>query len=246
MRFVLLAIALGLVSITTRAHAQSERDEALGVFEQAVSAYREGAFRRAATLFAAAYELHPEPVLLFNWARSLEQSDQDDDAMDAYRQYLELGTSAPDYEEAQRRLNALQREHATGEVASNEGELAWWARGEPEQDEAEPEPVDVRDPLIVTSGGAVLAAVGLGVGVGARRDNDLAADPRTTHERAVELVDQAQRRQRTANVLLVVGGAALLGGLVWTLVRIKSARGAEERETEVALVGTQLSVLHRF
>lgn len=235
--FVLLAAG--------QADAQGEREQALRVFGEAVEAYEAGGYDRAATLFAAAYELHPEPVLLFNLARSLEKAGDTERAEDAYRRYVALGDELPDQAEASERLEALERERATGEAApTTEAPLTeWWEQGDEEEPEPESEPVSYAAPVALAVGGALVLVAGAISGVAAKRDHDVAVDPRTSHAQAIELGDRANRRQRWANALLVLGGLGAAAGFGWTIARWRRSTG---EDTELTWDGSGLRLITAF
>src|SRR5512143_2470066 len=81
------AIFVLLSGVGARAD-QSERDRALELFDQSDRAYAAGDYGRAADLVRAAYALYPEPILLYNLGRALEQAGDTRGAIDQYTRYL--------------------------------------------------------------------------------------------------------------------------------------------------------------
>src|SRR5688500_3941422 len=69
----------------------SDLDRAVVLFEESERAYNAGEFAEAATLLRRAYELHPDPTLLFNLARALEGMGDLDGAIETYERYLAEG-----------------------------------------------------------------------------------------------------------------------------------------------------------
>jgi len=95
-----VALLLGLL-LTTPAIAQPDDDgdpslqEAIRQSELGRLFFDGGDFAEAAEAFTRAWELHPDPVLGYNAARSYENSGSPDRAIDFYRLTLELeGTDA--------------------------------------------------------------------------------------------------------------------------------------------------------
>ena len=65
-------------------------------YEIAKRHYRKGEFALAAGEFKAALAMYPSAKLAFNWARSAEPAGKIDDAIEAYRRYLQLAPKAKD------------------------------------------------------------------------------------------------------------------------------------------------------
>src|SRR5262245_65949903 len=63
--------------------AKDEKAEALELFNQSADLYRQGKFDEAARLLERAYEMHPEPVLLYNLGRAYEGLGENEKAIDA-------------------------------------------------------------------------------------------------------------------------------------------------------------------
>ena len=70
--------------------------------------YRKGEFAKAAAEFKVALAMHPSPKLAFNWARSAERADKIEDAIEAYRRYLQLAPDAKDRAEVESLLPVLE------------------------------------------------------------------------------------------------------------------------------------------
>src|SRR5206468_1333905 len=94
--FVSLAVAATLASCPVIAQADTPKERAVRLFEQAEQDYRGGRFREAAALLRQAYDLDANPDLLYNLGRALEGLGELDRAIDAYDRYLKLATNVSD------------------------------------------------------------------------------------------------------------------------------------------------------
>ncbi|HUQ03900.1 MAG TPA: tetratricopeptide repeat protein [Kofleriaceae bacterium] len=92
-----LALVVALTALVAVAHAQPKPDPAnpdvlvaykLEV-EQGTSAFRAGMFNDARVSFERAYALYPEPVLLFNIASCYRRANDLENAIGAYRRFLD-------------------------------------------------------------------------------------------------------------------------------------------------------------
>ncbi|MBX3247069.1 MAG: hypothetical protein KF901_07805 [Myxococcales bacterium] len=139
------------------------RDErARSLFIAGAAAYEDGRFEVALANFQAAYELSERPGLLYNVALSHDRLRHDDEALAAYRAYLEALPDNPHRAQVEPRIEALER--AISEREARERALEEQLR------EAQSRPaVVVEAPSrsrwwIAAVVGAVVA-VGLGVGL---------------------------------------------------------------------------------
>lgn len=187
-------------------------DRAMDLFTTARARYRDGRFKEAVELLRQAYAVHPEPVLLFNLGRALEDLGDLSNAADAYERYLASEPKAPDrgaIEERARSLRVrvaeqerLRRERTDADARATEARAA--ATG-PQRSSAVP----------WILGGAGIAAAGTGAvfGLMARaKESDAADDPE--QRTASYALDSAKRSATTANVLFAAGGALAGAGIV--------------------------------
>lgn len=72
--------------------------------------YSRGDFEGAIEDFRAAFDLKPEPGPLYNIAKSYEKMARYEDALDFYRQYLELAPNAPDKADVEGIMERLRRD----------------------------------------------------------------------------------------------------------------------------------------
>jgi hypothetical protein len=83
---------------------------------------------------------------------------------------------------------------------------------------APPEEAASYAPWLLAGAGAVVLAVGVGFGASSRGARNAAANEPHTPEEIADLEDRAIGHGIAANVMFGVGGAGLLGALIWWLV----------------------------
>ena len=81
----LTAAALASLLVATSASAQEARE----LFVQGQAAYETGDYQNATSLWERAYELDPRPLLQYNLAQAYERLGQLDEAVAAYRVYVD-------------------------------------------------------------------------------------------------------------------------------------------------------------
>lgn len=223
---IVFAVLIGTWSSPARAQ---DRDKALALFEDSDRAYKAGEFEKAAELLREAYELYPEPLLLYNLGRAQEGLGDTAGAVESYERYLAEAQEIKDRGAIERRVETLkaqlakQREDARRRAAEEERRR----REEEERRRNPPRPIDDRTPLekygpwiTMGSGGAIVLT---GAYFGIRASNlhdDAVATP--IQRDAAQLQDSAQHSATVANVLFVVGGATIASGLVWKLWQWRS------------------------
>ncbi len=93
--------------------------EAKRLYAEGAALFKEKRFREAAERFQAAYDLDPSPILLYNLARSAEETGDAQGAVEHYQAYLARYPQAEDRDEVQRRirvLEAVSRQQRTGRL----------------------------------------------------------------------------------------------------------------------------------
>ncbi len=200
-----------------------EEEQALDLFMEAERAYEAGRVDEAIDLLQRARALHAAPVLLFNLARAYETAGRLEDALEAYRLYLEEEPEAPDRGAIESRIAAI------------EGQLARNARLDEERRRAEERAAQRTE---ATSGPSalpwVVAGVGvLSIGAGAlfgffaeqARDDAIAAPE---HADAVATFARGEDFAVAANVLFAVGGAISAAGIIWGVIDLVTSGGADD------------------
>jgi hypothetical protein len=160
---------------------QAERDrQARLEFEQGRKAYDEGDYRGAWSSFHNAYRLSGRAQLLYNIGQAADRLGHDEDALTAFRMYLDKLPNADNRREVENRLRALEERVARAKGGPATG-------GTPPTDEVAPDSLAIQE-LPPTAAGAdvppdppPLAApeprptrrgiyVRVGLGLGYRRD----------------------------------------------------------------------------
>ena len=209
------------------------RDKALELFRASDAHYKVGEFEEAARLLRESYDLYPEPLILYNLGRALEGMGDFAGAVEQYERYLATATEVNDRGAIERRLATLRAQLAAGAAAKT---------APPTPPPIDPVPPTVSDdpppgrfqrllPWIVAGSGAVIVGVGGVLGVMSDSRHKAAVDEPIQAE-ADRLQAKAKSLATTANVMFVVAGAAVIGGVVWGVIRMR--RGAHR---EVAKPG---------
>lgn len=212
------------------------------LFELGGEKYRAGDFAGAVDLLDEAYGLHPEPVILYNLARAYEGMGEDTQARDTYRRYLGSDAEIEDRGAIEGRVASLTRQIEEREALERERQAALDAAQASEEEEEEEAPS--RDvslaPWLIAAGGVAIAGVGVAlVPVAQSRHDDAVAEPE--HQRAFELQDESKRLNRTGLILVGLGGAVAVGGLVWGIIDLTG-----DSDTEVAVGVGHVAVRGRF
>ncbi|MEM6959063.1 MAG: hypothetical protein AAF645_25505 [Myxococcota bacterium] len=120
----LFASAMAAPGVEAQDTAASERDdEARLRFEIARRANADGRYEEAYENFARAHELSGRHALLFNMGVVAERLRRDEDALAAYRRYLEEVPEAPNRRAVERRIDILQNAiDQNAEVPANDAE----------------------------------------------------------------------------------------------------------------------------
>ena len=232
---VLLIGALAVLSALAPppASAQSARERALSLFEDSAVAYREGRFSEAAAALGQAYELFPEPVLLYNLARALEADGQLEAARDAYEDFLEESPDAEQAAPSRARLEVIARLISERDALREAAET----RPPPDPQATEPAPRAPPEPtpsasgpdttapwLVLVSSAAVAVTGAVLLGVASARYDAAATEP--VHASAASMEREAYVLRDAGAALLAIGGVAMSASIVWLIVA--SAEGSSE------------------
>ena len=253
MRFLLiLVLSLGFIVSAADARAQSREAKiaaAKKAFSSGTEAYAEGDFQTALRSFKRAYELTSSPDLLYNIATVSDRMRLDEEALEAYEGYLAARPKSADREHVESRISVLRdaiearkRAELDAEIEARRAAMEAAARVKAERPLTEhvgpgPGPwitIGVSSASLVT--GAIL------VGLGQRDQNKIEnAEPGSSFSDVQDMADRGPRRTKAGIALLSVGGAGLIGGIIWQLT------GGQEKEVpEVSIGPTGISVKGTF
>jgi tetratricopeptide (TPR) repeat protein len=218
---VLLSVVATCSAAARAARAEESTGEAASaveLFEESERSYREGRFDRAVALLERAYSIDADPILLYNMARAYERMGDAEGALGAYRRYLERAPDAADREAVERRVAELEAAQAPDRPVVEEPPPP--AAPAPDEAPARPERLGVRTflgPLIVSGAGLLTIGAGLVLGgLSTSAHEDAVDDPDFLS--AWDSQQTAERLALSANVVLAIGAAMIVGAAVWAIV----------------------------
>jgi len=225
----LVALGLGFAGTAQAQEERSEaeaRAEALELHAQSRERYERGDYEASVALLQRAYEVFPEPNVLYNLARAHGQMGAYAEAIEAYERFL---SEVPDtplravIEERVVNLRALlaEQEAAAARREAERRELVARARREAQR-EAQRGP-DVAPWILFGSGLGVVAvgAVFGGLSIAARDQAE--ADPTFVGARAAS--HDAVTFGWVANGAFLVGGVTALVAAVWGVADVVAVEG---------------------
>jgi tetratricopeptide (TPR) repeat protein len=106
---VLVVAAVALVVLAANAARADPESEAQEHFKRGVKLYNLGHFQEAIPEFEKAYDLDPQPILLFNIAQSHRQNGNKERALFFYRRYLEQEPNATKRADVEQRMKELSQ-----------------------------------------------------------------------------------------------------------------------------------------
>lgn len=251
--FVLAVSLACMVASGARAQSSQSRDQRIAqakkAFHAATRAYQSGDFESALADFRRAYELTGSVDLLYNIATVSDRLRLDEEALEAYEGYLEARPSSADREHVEGRIEVLRaaieeskRAELDAEIEAREAAMAAAARVKAERPLTRyvgPGP----DPWItIGSGGATLVTGAVLLGLGQRDQKQVeSAPPGSSYSTVEEMAERAPRFTKAGVALMGVGGAGILGGIIWQLTG-----GHEEAIPEVSIGPAGISVKGAF
>lgn len=220
-----------------------ERSKAASHFKLGQTYYKSGDYDRAITEYKAAFELSKEPSLIFNIGLCHERSQRPEEALQAFRLYLDLAPNGDVADEARdevARLTPIVDRRAADRAAAQAAEEA--ARRERARQELlnRPPPPPSRVPLYIMGAGAMIVAVGATSHVLALRTRgqlEAEQDP----EAYFQGRDTFELQRNVAIGAYAVGAATVLTGLVLKLTVFRQ-RGAPELSAAVAPDGALVTL----
>ncbi|MGB8330775.1 MAG: tetratricopeptide repeat protein, partial [Polyangiales bacterium] len=234
MRFLLLlAISFSCLACAGGAHAQrSQPDsdgakiaEAKAAFDVGSRAYADGEFESALASFRRAYELTGSPDLLYNIATVSDRMRRDQEALEAYEGYLAARPKSTDREHVEGRIEVLReaieaRERAElgAEIEARNAAIEAAARVKAERPLTQHVGPGPGPWITIGVGGAAIVSGAVLLGLGQRDEKSVEeASPGSSYSTVQEMADRGPRRSKAGIALLAVGGAGVLGGVIWQL-----------------------------
>lgn len=236
---VVLALIVSLCGTATSAQEPQNDAAARDYFEKGRVAFEDADYERALVYFRHAYRLSQRSELQYNIGVAADRLQREDEALEAFEQYLEA-TDEPEREgEVRERIHALRasiEEREATERALVDATVRYEASG------STAEQLDSTTlPTSTIAGGSALAAIG-GAGVAAMAVG-LARDGSCKEEVGGICVTQHSATTWT----WVYGGlgiAALAGSATWFAVSYK--RTKKTRETAWTITPTGIEVSGKF
>jgi hypothetical protein len=207
--------------------ADERKSEAEDLSDQAIVKFQAKDYDGAVALFEQAYEVDPQPNFLFNVGRVYEEAGNLEKAVEFYAKFVKQpGVDLTSRETALERLKVLRAivQETTEKPPEKEPEPEVKPVEEPKP---QPNPVDEdakRKRKVMRAAGFGLTGVGAAVMIGgavvgglAQGDFNKAGDAELPAD-SQPLLDGAKSKALTADILLGVGGAVLLTGVILVAV----------------------------
>ena len=256
MRFLLI-VTVSLVGLgsTSAAIAQSasSRDAkieaAKTAFAAGTRAYAEGDFETALERFRRAYELTGSPDLLYNIATVSDRMRRDQEALEAYEGYLEARPDSVDREHVASRIDVLRaaiqaqrRAELDAEIEARKAAVEAAARVKAERPLTQYVGPGPGPWITIGVGSASIVSGAVLLGLGQRDQKQVENAPSgSSYSSVQEAAERGPKRTKAGVALLSVGGAAVVGGIIWQLTG-----GHEEAMPEISIGPTGISVKGRF
>ncbi|HSN81376.1 MAG TPA: tetratricopeptide repeat protein [Polyangiales bacterium] len=219
--------------------------EAKKAFTEGSRAYENGDFDTALASFERAYELTGSPDLLYNIATVSDRMRLDEEALRAYQGYLEARPKSADREHVESRIEVLRaaiearkRAELDAEIEARKAAMEAAARIKAERPLTHYVGPGPGPWITIGAGGAALVTGAIFVGLGQRDQNEVeSAPPGSSYSSVEDIAERGPRRTKAGVALMGIGGAAVLGGIIWQLTG-----GHEETMPEVSIGPTGVSV----
>jgi tetratricopeptide (TPR) repeat protein len=223
--------------------------------------YKDGKYKEAAEALAKAYEIDPNPTLLYNRARALDQAGEMKGSLAAYREFVSL-EGAPgelvkkanlamdrlrglvaklDAEEAQREADkkkadeeaAKEKEKAAAELAASQKARAELEAKQEKEASAAVKTYNLRRSLAFVGGGLAIASLATGIVLGASSNG-----AKTEFASAPTVADKERLMGDTKGLALgadICFGAAIVFAAATIIVFPKYADPSVEKKVDVAV-----------
>jgi len=231
------------------ASREARISQAKKAFAKGTRAYSAGDFGTALSSFKRAYQLTGSPDLLYNIATVSDRMRLDEDALDAYEGYLRARPETSDREHVESRLQVLRaaiderrRAEIEAEIEARQAAIEAAARVKAERPLTEHVDPGPGPWITIGVGSASVAAGAVLFGLGQRDQNQVEnAEPGSSYSSVEGMADRAPKRTKAGIALMAIGGAGVVGGVIWQLTG-----GHEEAIQEVGIGPGGILVKGRF
>src|SRR5262249_5373031 len=173
---------------------------------------------KSAALLKQAYEVVPEPDILYNLGRAYRSLKQYDKAIDAYRTYLRKKSGSPYKAGVQKMIKEMEELQKAQEQSNQKPPTEMVPAPQPvpapPPAASQPEEPWYEDYIAWSLVGVGLVGIGVGTGMHVSAnglEGDLATAPETDKQ---AIRDTINSRRTIGTVGLIAGGALLVGGIV--------------------------------
>jgi tetratricopeptide (TPR) repeat protein len=212
------------VDAAPKAKPAAKKDQAEERFQLAQEHYRNGRFAESVEILLELRKSFPDPILLYNLARSYEGLGENEKAIEAYEQYLKEAPDTEDKGAVEQRVTTLRQQ--IDEKQRLEADRERLRKQKPRTIVREKE-VAPRGPGIwpwlVVGAGVVSTGVGATFGVLAKQSEGHANDE-PSQEAAKADLDRGEKQATIANVALIGGGVLLAAGVTWIVLSPRSSK----------------------
>lgn len=219
--------------------AESPKARAAELVNGATTAYRNGELQRATALLLQAYELDPQPVLLFNLARAYEGLGDVDAALAALEHYLQADPRAPDRGAIEQRIGTLKRQREERIALEKQRDEERRRAEEERAKRAKATASNVRErsvvPYVLVGAGVAGLATGTVFRVLSGDRHDSAARLSTSQVSAVREQDTAESYATVATIAFVSGGVLAAAGITWWVVERRAPASTTRASTAVGV-----------
>ncbi len=224
-----------------RAHTASKDgggESAVELNDRGEALYLEGRYEEAASLFHRAYELDPNPTLLYNEALALEKAKRYREALSTLQAYLEKDPDVADRPAIEARIGTLKA------LVDKLDEKPPPPPPEPDKPTEESGMSWLRGPTpwLVAGLGASGIVVGAVLGVVATNRQEQ-AQATAVHLDAVAVQNEAEALATGSTVGFIAGGVLLAAGTTLAVIGLATD---DEAETSLVVAPTGLSLRGTF
>ena len=242
-------------SWTKSAHAQNPQARAAKHYQRGAEHFKAERFAEAVTEYRAAYELAPNPLLLFNIGLALRANGEHEEALAALNEFLEETPTGDISAEAREYVRELQaeldeqrerdRQRLAAEEAARRAAEAAARSGGGERSGSSGGGLRITGVVLASGGVALLATAGVfGARAGSIND-ELENHTGAWTDAELARIDDGEAAETNAVALSVAGGALLIAGGVsyWLGTRSRASSSERAGSTSSTRVTEQLAIV---